>query len=945
MKSANGSRSFMLEVSVDSIKYGIISETEAVVQRCSRPVTALLPRNFLAFGGDRLRVAHLDTRAVSTSVNVVLIPYSLHTIFCGGYSHSTQSISLLFEIGSELLSIDPSAFRRFATSSIFIPQSIRFIGSHAFLGQESAACVHFDRDSSLFEFKSNTFSFLSCLSAITIPGSVRRIHQSAFKLCKCLRCVTFELPSQCWCISFDAFADCVLLDSVILPPSIEVIDQTVCEPSEYIPCYFAPDNLHCYVENNCLTNGRELFQYQGSSKTLCVSHNITALLAESFLGNSTLTTLTFEAESRVTRLPGQCFSHCIKLSSVCIPKSVRVIGEHCFDNCSGLTLVTFESPSTLHTIKSWAFTFCRLLANFRVPSSVLTLEGYVFWGCLKLSSVTFDAPSRITHIPRQVFYGCHTLKTLHLPDSVTTVDGSAFELSGVASVASANFLMCEFLFVHCETVVRCFGEPSSIVIPSTVREIAQSAFSSIESIQDLSFEEGVVRIGRSAFSDCGLLEWLAFPASLEVIEEQAFSSCLSLSCVTFAAGSQLRCIGEEAFADCPLDDIVLPGNVSEIDPSAFDPEIWRIVTWDGPPALLVSDDCLCSADSSILLRCFSENQAIVVLAGTEVIGRGAFHETDCDEIEFEPGTRLREIAEEAFSRCQELESFTVPSSVETIRDRCFQHCQRMATITFEEPSQLKRIGEGAFLNCRLSSIVIPASVEEIDGSAFLGCPLLVIEVAAGSRNFKIEGNLLTTADGTQIVRHFGREREVIIPKTVEILGRSCFELCNHFERVVFENGSRLRQIDRSAFSGCGFLTRMAIPASVESIRESAFKKCDGLEEFLMDEDGVLVKLGKEAFADCCSLRSFRFPKTVGEVGENCFVRCGPLHLLIFGSCESLKNIVGDVTLDERLEHIGFSAISSMFEIEVNEEGVDMDFPGWVSVGDGDSAVVLIQANK
>jgi hypothetical protein len=106
-----------------------------------------------------------------------------------------------------------------------------------------------------------------------------------------------------------------------------------------------------------------------------------------------------------------------------------------------------------------------------------------------------------------------------------------------------------------------------------------------------------------------------------------------------------------------------------------------------------------------------------------------------------------------------------------------------------------------------------------------------------------------------------------------------------------------------------------------------------------------VKIGKEAFAHCRSLRSFCFPKTVREVGENCFVSCGPLHLLIFVSGVSLKEIVGNRTLDEALEHIGFTDISSLFQIDVNEDGVDLDFAGWVSVGDTDSTVVITQTNK
>jgi hypothetical protein len=221
----------------------------------------------------------------------------------------------------------------------------------------------------------------------------------------------------------------------------------------------------------------------------------------------------------------------------------------------------------------------------------------------------------------------------------------------------------------------------------------------------------------------------------------------------------------------------------------------------------------------------------------------------------------------------------------------------------------------------------------------------MIEVASANRNFRVQGSLLTTADGTKLVRYFGRDREVIVPRTVEILGKSCFESNNYFDMIVFEPGSKLRQIGPLAFSGCEFLRSIAIPASVEIIGDFGFNECDGLEECLMAEDAILVKLGKESFADCRSLRSFCCPKSIREIDESCFMRCGPLHLLIFESGRSLRTIIGDVAFYEWLEHIGFADTPSLLKIEVNEDGADLDFPGWISVRDNDSTHVLIQASK
>jgi hypothetical protein len=269
----------------------------------------------------------------------------------------------------------------------------------------------------------------------------------------------------------------------------------------------------------------------------------------------------------------------------------------------------------------------------------------------------------------------------------------------------------------------------------------------------------------------------------------------------------------------------------------------------------------------------------------------------------------------------------------------------MAKITFEEPSKLKGIREGVFARCPLTSITIPASVEDIDGSAFVHCPLLVIRVAAANKNFIVQGTMLTTADGTEVVRYFGREQEVIVPKTVEVLGKSCFQSCSHVEKVIFENGSKLRRIGSSALSDCAFVTRFVIPNSVVTIENAAFTKCDGLEQCLIDKDAVLVQIGEKAFAHCHALRSFYVPRSVAGIGKKCFKRCYYLRQLNFGSGGSLKRIVGEVTLNDALEIFGFSDTTALLKIKVNEHGGDLEFPGWISDGDGGSALVLVEANK
>jgi hypothetical protein len=510
-------------------------------------------------------------------------------------------------------------------------------------------------------------------------------------------------------------------------------------------------------------------------------------------------------------------------------------------------------------------------------------------------------------------------------------------VTGASCVTATPFI------IHQGAIVHYSGARRKIIIPSTVREIGDDAFYYVSSLRDLSFEEGLVRIRSLAFGHCRSLRTLTFPASLEVIGESAFVNCDSLRDLGFASGSRLQCIHRDAFAEDDLKTVILPATVGKIDPSAFTQQVWRLVQFDGPPPLFIKGNFLCSSDSRILLKPLSADDPAVIPAGVEVIGPRAFR--DCrwmTGIVFGSGTRLREIGEKAFTECRLLGAFSVPSSVETIGDRSFENCVKLTTIAFEDASQLKKIGESAFARSQLTSITIPASTEEIDGSAFVGCPMVKIEIAPGSRNFTVEGNLLLTSDGTEIVRFFGQVLEIKVPAKVVILRKSCFEECDQVETILFENGSKLRRICRSALSNCSSLRSLSIPASVEIIEENALKGCTGLESCLIAENGRLVGMETEAFSECCSLRSFYIAKSIKVIGKNCFSECNSLHRLKFESGESLSKFVGNSALNEVLETFGLGDLSSLLIIELEDGGIPSEFVGWSSLIDSSSHLTLVQ---
>jgi hypothetical protein len=224
----------------------------------------------------------------------------------------------------------------------------------------------------------------------------------------------------------------------------------------------------------------------------------------------------------------------------------------------------------------------------------------------------------------------------------------------------------------------CLGKQWRLRIPGIVREIGDSAFSDLNSLRDLSFEEGILKVGGSAFSGCSDLEKAAFPASLTVSEVAAFYKYGRLDEITFAVNSRLQYIRTEAFSDCPLDEVLVPASVVEIDPSAFSRDVWqRCVT----PLFSIDGDFILSADSRTIIRCDSFSPRVLVGANIAMIGPNAFQKgsEDISRVLFERGGRLREIGSEAFLVCCRVRSFSLPGSVETIGDRCFAGCELMET--------------------------------------------------------------------------------------------------------------------------------------------------------------------------------------------------------------------------------------------------------------------------
>jgi hypothetical protein len=101
----------------------------------------------------------------------------------------------LFELGSELKEIGPSAFNMSAISAISVPSNVEKILSECFHKCASLSEVLFDSDSTLNEIDTQTFEE-SAIKSIRIPKSVTKMGIRCLSRCISLSEVIFQPGSK-----------------------------------------------------------------------------------------------------------------------------------------------------------------------------------------------------------------------------------------------------------------------------------------------------------------------------------------------------------------------------------------------------------------------------------------------------------------------------------------------------------------------------------------------------------------------------------------------------------------------------------------------------------------------------------------------------------------------------------------------------------------------------
>lgn len=224
-----------------------------------------------------------------------------------------------------------------------------------------------------------------------------------------------------------------------------------------------------------------------------------------------------------------------------------------------------------------------------------------------------------------------------------------------------------------------------------------------------------------------------------------------------------------------------------------------------------------------------------------------------------------------------VESVTIPASVTEIANNAFYTCTGLTSVTFDEGSRLKTIGNDAFYAVNhLESLIIPEGVTSIGKYAFAAMNKL--------QTITLPGTLTTVCGGEWFGNLFAREPSGGAPAALASVN-------------ITEDGEQYRSHDGAVYSADG-KTIIYCPAAKQSI--------DWL-------NGVTA-IGAYAFGNS-TMPSVNIPGTVTEISANAFNRAKMTSLEIPGSVKTIGasafffSQLTNVTLNEGLERIENSAFS------------------------------------
>lgn len=629
--------------------------------------------------------------------------------------------------------------------AVSVPDGIKIIGEEAFAGNDN-------------------------LVKVSVGNEVEQIGYGAFSDCDSLRTIT--VGDTVSSIETAAFSNNDSLVNVSLGAGVRELGSGVFAGSGNLESLtVSEENPYLSYSNGVLYDEEQTVVYAlmpGCEKeAYTLPSTVEEIKAYAFWGNPYLAYV--KLDSSLLHIPAYAFSGCMNLKEVSVPLPVRSIEAKAFEDCVNLSSVTL--PESVTQIHDTAFDGCSNVTFVTTPGTY----GAEFAAARKASeaeNIEYEEVQDSQVISPEEIEGEtqeESGQEEQEEDSTQTVPTPIPEIHTVSGSFSSEKLMGESSIVAGRAVIFIdngrerviTGEQQSdrtqqnqedqekvgaLVLENAQKgkdfpkytvagsRIASQAYYQDSTLTEYEIGEGITGIGDFAFARTGL-QSVVIPEGVEEIGYGAFYHCDSLS------------------------EVTIPDSVKEIGANAFAKTPWIAET--GQTYVIVGD--------GILLAYTGSESVVTIPEGVKQIGA------------------------EAFKDHMGITAVNLPDSVEMIGEGAFRGCRNLKTVN--GGNGLKKVRDRAFQDCPLSTVRIPASMEEIGLAAY--------DFSGGTDTVSFEGTVLpklTVGEGAKRLSGgegrtyaFGSIQTAIVPDGVtDFAGTVLEEGCFGFRGRIFgENGELL----------------------------------------------------------------------------------------------------------------------------------------------------------
>ncbi len=255
-----------------------------------------------------------------------------------------------------------------------------------------------------------------------------------------------------------------------------------------------------------------LIRYRGRGGAVSVPSGVTAIGWGAFQGCGELTALRLpEGLERVGTL---AFADCVNLRSLEIPKSLRSIRLNAFRGC-----VSLEDGSGMVVVGDVVFSYSGPGGRVVLPPEIRAVGDGAFRGCRELTEIVF--PEGLAGIGAGAFFGCEGLREVLLPGSVRSLGDRAF--GGCRNLERISFpegmtLIGDWAFEGCAALREAR-------LPETLSAVGRYAFYGCDGLRSLQLPEDLRRVGDRAFCGCAGLTEVTLPQAIVFTGLEPFSGC------------------------------------------------------------------------------------------------------------------------------------------------------------------------------------------------------------------------------------------------------------------------------------------------------------------------------------------------------------------------------------------------------------------------------------